>query len=157
MYLMGALASPSALVELAFSYLGLEEHVRFGEAVGRAILASPTRVVYVASSDLSHRLLPGAPAGYDPRGAEFDQAVADTFAAGDWEGLLSIDPRLVRAAGECGYRSLATLSGVVGSIKAAGGRVRNHLLSYEGPFGVGYMVGEVEIQWTAPVAEEVGG
>ncbi len=154
-YLMGALTSPCALVELAFSYLGLEEHVRFGEGVGRAMIASPARVAYVASSDLSHRLLPGAPAGYDPRGAEFDQAVADTFAAGDWEALLSIDPGLVRAAGECGYRSLATLSGVIGSIKAAGGRVRNHMLSYEGPFGVGYMVGEVEVLWGAPVAEEV--
>jgi aromatic ring-opening dioxygenase LigB subunit len=156
-YLMGALDSPCALVELAFSYLGLEEHVRFGEAVGRAMIASPTRIVYVASSDLSHRLLPGAPAGYDPRGAEFDQAVADTFAAGDWEALLSIDPGLVRAAGECGYRSLATLSGVVRSVQASGGRVNNHMLSYEGPFGVGYMVGEVEITWQSRDPAEVKG
>lgn len=156
-YLMGALARPCDLVELAFSYLSLEEHVRFGEAVGRAMIAAPTRVVYVASSDLSHRLLPGAPAGYDPRGAEFDRAVADTFAAGDWEALLSIDPGLVRAAGECGYRSLATLSGVVGAVEAAGGHFRNHMLSYEGPFGVGYMVGEVEITGETPAGEEGGG
>lgn len=156
-YLMGALEKPCDLVELGFSYLSLEEHVRFGEAVGRVMMASPTRVVYVASSDLSHRLLPGAPAGYDPRGAEFDQAVADTFAAGDWEALLSIDPGLVRAAGECGYRSLATLSGVIRALTAAGGRTRNHMLSYEGPFGVGYMVGEVEIVSEASIAQEVGG
>ena len=103
------------------------------------------RIVYVASSDLSHRLIPGAPAGYDPRAAQFDHAVADTFASGDWEGLLTIDPGLVSAAGECGYRSLAVLSGVIGAYEAAGGRTHNRLLSYEGPWGVGYLVGEVEM------------
>jgi len=144
-YLMGGLEKPCRLVELAFSYLSLEEHVRFGEAVGRAMIESPQRVVYCASSDLSHRLQPGAPAGYDPRGADFDRAVAETFAAGDWEALLTIDPSLVRAAGECGYRSMAVLSGVVAELEAVGGRTRNHLLSYEGPFGVGYLVGEVEV------------
>jgi aromatic ring-opening dioxygenase LigB subunit len=152
-YLMGALARPYRLVLLAFSYLSLEEHVRFGEAVGRAIIASSARVLYVASSDLSHRLLPGAPAGYDPRGAEFDHAVADTFAAGDWEALLSINPGLVSAAGECGYRSLAVLSGVVTALEASGGHALNHLLSYEGPFGVGYLVGEVEVAQDAPIEE----
>jgi MEMO1 family protein len=145
-YLMGALTRPCRLVLLSFSYLRLEEHVRFGEVVGQVMIEAPERVVYVASSDLSHRLLPGAPAGYDPRGVEFDRAVADTFAAGDWEGLLSIDPSLVKAAGECGYRSLAVLSGVVAAVEAAGGTTQNHLLAYEGPFGVGYLVGEVEIQ-----------
>ena len=108
-------------------------------------MAAPQRVLYVASGDLSHRLIPGAPAGYDPRGAEFDQAVVDTFGAGDWEALLSIDPGLVAAAGECGYRSLAVLSGVVAAREAAGGTTHNRVLSYEGPFGVGYLVGEVEI------------
>jgi AmmeMemoRadiSam system protein A len=144
-YLMGALTRPCRLVLLAFSYLDLEEHVRFGEAVGQALLAAQQRVLYVASGDLSHRLLPDAPAGYDPRGAQFDKAVADTFAAGDWAALLSIDSGLVTAAGECGYRSLAVLSGIVAALEAAGGQARNHLLSYEGPFGVGYLVGEVEI------------
>jgi aromatic ring-opening dioxygenase LigB subunit len=144
-YLMGGLGRPVKLVLLSFSYLSLEEHVRFGEAVGRVLLADPARIVYVASADLSHRLLPGAPAGYDPRAAQFDNAVADTFGRGDWEALMSIDAGLVHAAGECGYRSLAVLSGIIGLVEASGGRVTNHLLSYEGPFGVGYMVGKVDI------------
>ena len=73
-------------------------------------------------------------------------------ASGDWDALLTIDPALVSAAGECGYRSLAVLSGVVGAYEASGGRTHNRLLSYEGPWGVGYLVGEVEL--TAPPAEE---
>ena len=106
------------------------------------------RVVYVASGDLSHRL-PGSHYGYDPRGVEFDGLVADSFAAGEWRGLLSIDPELAKAAGECGYRSLAVLSGVVAAVQASGAETRNRLLSYEGPFGVGYLVGEVEIAESA--------
>jgi MEMO1 family protein len=142
---MAGLTRPRRLVLLAFSYLSLEEHVRFGEVMAGALLESPRRILYVASGDLSHRLLPGAPAGYDPRGARFDRAVTEAFAQGEWEALLSIDTGLASAAGECGYRSLAVLSGVVAAVEAAGGRTSNHLYSYEGPFGVGYMVGEVEI------------
>ena len=151
-YLTGALKNACRLVLLSFSYLSLEEHVRFGRAIGEALVKAEQRIVYVASSDLSHRLIPGAPAGYDPRAARFDQAVADTFGSGDWDALLTIDPALVSAAGECGYRSLAVLSGVVGAYEASGGRTHNRLLSYEGPWGVGYLVGEVEL--TPPPAEE---
>jgi AmmeMemoRadiSam system protein B len=137
------------LVLLSFSLLSLQEHVKFGAAVGEAMLEAEQRVLYVASSDLSHRLIPGAPAGYDPRGAEFDKRVVETFAEGDWRGLLSIDPELVDAAGECGYRSLAVLSGVVSAVHATGVHTQNHVLSYEGPFGVGYLVGEVQLSETA--------
>ncbi len=153
-FLTSELARPCRLVSLSFSYLSVEEHVRFGRAVGAALMASPVRTVYVASSDLSHRLCQGAPAGYDPRGAEFDQAVADAFAAGDWEALLTIEPQLVEAAGECGYRSLAVLSGVVDAMRATGARTENRLLSYEGPFGVGYLVGEVELSAADATTED---
>jgi MEMO1 family protein len=144
-YITGALRTPCRVVVLSFSYLDLDEHVRFGRSVGEVLVAAEQRIVYVASSDLSHRLIPGAPAGYDPQAAHFDQTIARTFAAGDWEGLLSIDPGLVAAAGECGYRSLAVLSGVVAAYEATGGKTHNRLLSYEGPWGVGYLVGEVEL------------
>lgn len=153
-YLMGGLAQPCRLVLLSFSQLGCREHVRFGEAVGEAILGTSRRVLYVASSDLSHRLIPGAPAGFDPRGAQFDHLVVDSFAAGDWSGLLSIEPGLTAAAGECGFRSLAVLSGVVAAASAAGLPTRNRALSYEGPFGVGYLVGEVEIVDAPPTERE---
>lgn len=154
-YLTRDLKKPARLVLLSFSYLSLEEHVRFGEVVGGVLLDWPQRVVYVASSDLSHRLIPGAPAGYDPRAAAFDRQVADAFAAGDWEALLTIDPGLVAAAGECGYRSLAVLAGVVQAAHNAGLGSKNRLLSYEGPWGVGYLVGEVEL--TSPEAPAEGG
>jgi aromatic ring-opening dioxygenase LigB subunit len=151
-YVLGDLEHACRLVLLSFSLLDLQEHARFGAIVGEVLLDVPQRVLYVASSDLSHRLKPGAPVGFDPRGAEFDRQIASTFAAGDWRGMLSIDPDLADAAGECGYRSLAVLSGVVAAVQTSGARTSNHLYSYEGPFGVGYLVGEVEISDTAETA-----
>lgn len=144
-YLFGEMERACRLVVLSFSYLDMHMHVAFGNVVGEVLLEAKQRVLYVASSDLSHRLTPGAPAGFDPRGAQFDRLIADRFSAGDWRGLLAIDPMVVAAAGECGYRSLAVLAGVVAAAQAAGLETENHLLSYEGPFGVGYLVGEVKI------------
>lgn len=143
-FLTADLEKPAKLIVLSFSGLSIEEHVRFGEAVGEALLGVSPRVVYVASGDMSHRLLPEAPNGFDPRGPEFDHAVEAAFASGDWDGLVSLPLTLVQAAGECGFRSLAVLRGVVSAVEAAGIGTQNRLLSYEGPFGVGYLVGEVE-------------
>jgi AmmeMemoRadiSam system protein B len=147
-YLLGDLGPACRLVLLSFSQLDMQEHARFGAVVGEALIEADQRVLYVASSDLSHRLLPGAPAGYDPLAAEFDRQIAASFAAGDWRAMLNIDQELAEAAGECGYRSLAVLSGMIAAAQAAGAHTQNHLLSYEGPFGVGYLVGEVEITET---------
>ena len=65
-------AVPAGLALLLL--LSCEEHVRFGEAIGGRSIEAPQRVLYVASGDLSHRLIPGAPAGFDPRGAQFDRS-----------------------------------------------------------------------------------
>jgi len=66
----------------------------------------------------------------------------------------SLDQGTVRAAGECGYRSMAVLAGVVQAMEAKGYVTENDLFSYEGPFGVGYLVGEVTI---VPAGVQQGG
>ena len=109
---------------LSFSYLDLEEHVRFGRAIGEALDGGPTSgSLYVASSDLSHRLHPRRRRRATTRGPPSSTGPWPTPSRpGDWEALLSIDPGLVEAAGECGYRSLAVLSGVVAAVRGGGQR-----------------------------------
>lgn len=148
-FVVGELDPPPALVVLSFSFLDRQTHRRFGQAIGAAIEEWPERVLYVASGDLSHRLTPDAPAGYSPRGAEFDRLVVESFAAEDEAGLLKLAPGLQQDAGECGYRSLVTLFGVL-----EGRTAHTRVLSYEGPFGVGYLVGAVDLE--AAVAAEAG-
>jgi len=116
-------------------------HKRLGRLVRECADELGRDVLFVASGDLSHRLIPGAPAGFDPQGAEFDRQVVDVFASGDLAALDGLDPSLVRSAGECGLRSFIALGAF---LDASSGDVDGHVLSYEGPFGVGYAVAAFE-------------
>lgn len=114
------------------------EHFAFGRALHRALAGAPERVVLLASGDLSHRLIPSAPAGYEPRGVEFDQRVVTDLASFDVADLLALDDAFIDAIGECGLRPLSVLAGALAEQPPVSPRV----LSYEGPFGVGYCVAE---------------
>ncbi|MDK2816359.1 MAG: hypothetical protein PWR22_988 [Moorella sp. (in: firmicutes)] len=127
------------LVAMGMAFLERQQLYAFGAALARAIETGPHRVLLVASGDLSHRLLPGAPAGYDPRGREFDARVKELLARLDVEGILAIPEDLAEKAGECGLRSF-----IMGLGALDGYEVRGEVLSYEGPFGVGYLVAHLE-------------
>jgi aromatic ring-opening dioxygenase LigB subunit len=111
-------------------------HRALGRLVRRCAEELGRDVLFLASGDLSHRLTRDAPAGYDPKGALFDAEVTTRLGEGRLAELGELDPGLVRAAGECGLRSLVALDGYLGDEAAR----KPKLLSYEGPFGVGYAV-----------------
>jgi aromatic ring-opening dioxygenase LigB subunit len=123
------------LVHISMGMLPYEEMYTLGKAVQAAIETVDKRVAVIASGDLSHRLIPGAPAGYNPRGAEFDQLVIQALKTVDVKSLLAMDKNLIEAAGECGLRPICFLMGVLG-----GYEVDAQVLSYEGPYGVGYAI-----------------
>jgi aromatic ring-opening dioxygenase LigB subunit len=123
------------LVCLSISLLDYRDHYRLGIVIREAAEGLGRSIVFVASGDMSHRLLPGAPAGYNPRGEEFDREIMSTA---DYARLFKLDPVLVDDAGECGLRSVFALAGAVD-----GYAVESKVLSYEGPFGVGYLVASV--------------
>jgi len=126
------------VVLLGYSWQPRATHEHFGKRIREACQASGRRVVYVASGDLSHRLIPTAPAGYDPQGKVFDEELVAGVAAADWERIRTLPAQLVERAGVCGYNSVLTLAGAMGD------DVETRILSYQGPFGVGYLVAEVE-------------
>jgi aromatic ring-opening dioxygenase LigB subunit len=87
----------------------------------------------LASGDLSHRLKPGAPAGFNPEGVKFDNAVVEALKKRDASILSGLPRHTVEGAGECGLRSVMIMLGLCSEL---GGSIE--VLSYEGPFGVGY-------------------
>lgn len=102
-----------------------------GQAVARA--CEGLRAAFIASGDMSHRLVPGAPAGYHPRAASFDQEVVMRLSSGRPGDLREIDPDLRELAAE------DVVASVLVAVSAAGDRADGcELLCYEGPFGVGY-------------------
>ena len=137
------------LVPLTFCWLPLAIHYDFGKLIATVAQQRNKRVAIVASGDLSHRLIPEAPAGYDPQGQVFDNKIQDAVAALDTDSILNMDQELIEQAGECGLRSITILMGAL-----EGSQVRPEVLSYEGPFGVGYMVASFEIEATAKPKEE---
>jgi AmmeMemoRadiSam system protein A/AmmeMemoRadiSam system protein B len=126
------------VVALGYSFLSNDDHLRFGGCIRAAIDKVGRRVAFIASGDLSHRLKPGAPAGYNPRAHRFDEEVVDAIRSNSTRRIVTIDQELRRSAGECGYRSMLVAIGVAQELES-----RCEVISYEAPFGVGYMVAQL--------------
>lgn len=122
-------------VVIGFTLQSNESHLAFGRAIANASITINRRAAVVASGDLSHRLIIGGPYEYEPKAHLFDEQIVQAISRGDARGVVDIDQDLRSRAGECGYRSIVIALGTVGQ------NLRDHqVLSYEGPFGVGYMV-----------------
>ena len=123
-----------SLVEASFSFLTPADHAAFGRAIRAGAASLGRRIALVASGDMSHRLTRDAPSGYSARGAVFDSQMAALLARSDYAGIAAIDQDLREEAGECGWRSVLVLGGFL-----EGGGAVTRVLSYEGPWGVGYL------------------
>ncbi len=100
------------------------------EDLGRALAALAGRTAVVASGDMSHRLIPGAPAGFHQRAKDFDAAFVAALEAEDWEAAVRAEPR--ELAAEDVVESTRVAMGAAGAPRNA------EVLAYEGPWGVGY-------------------
>lgn len=138
-YLRTGLAG-ARLVALTISFLSPREHYRLGQTVARASSGVDRRVALIASADMSHRLRHDGPYGFHPAGPVLDQQLREAVANWDVEHILNIDVQLRKQAGDDSVPSLSFLMGALSEKD-----VRPHILSYEGPFGVGYMVAWVEV------------
>lgn len=129
----GALSIP--IVRIGLSGLSPKMHRALGKVILDAVEALGRRAAFVASGDLSHKLLPEGPYGFAPEGPVFDQRIGEVFESGDLDGLFDFDEEFCEAAAECGLRSFQIMAG---ALEEADLDVQ--LLSNEGPFGVGYAV-----------------
>jgi MEMO1 family protein len=122
---------------IPFYYSGLDfnAHYNIGQMIKSELLKSDTRVALVASGDLSHRLTKNAPAGYNPKGKKFDKKLIDKLLKKETGEIIKFDHNLVADAGECGLKSIVIMLGILDGMK-----YEPELLSYEAPFGVGYLV-----------------
>ena len=127
---------------------GLDE---LGQAIAAAAQGLRRRTAVIASGDMSHRLMPAAPAGYDPEAHRFDEAFVGLLRKGAFEDLWHINPVLQERAAEDVVDSTRVALAASG-YPAAG---HHEVLSYEGPFGVGYCVAVLfeRVDPRAPAAE----
>lgn len=129
------------LVHMISGFLSYSEMYACGKAVQAAIGDTRQKVAVIASGDLSHRLIPGAPAGFSPAGKIFDDQIIEALKTMDVKALFQLSGELIEEAGECGLRPIFFLLGILDGFLS-----ESSLLSYEGPFGVGYAVATFSVK-----------
>jgi aromatic ring-opening dioxygenase LigB subunit len=100
-----------------------------------------SNVALVASGDMSHCLKEDGPYGFHPDGPKFDKELIESLKKKDIENILKLDDKYPEA-GECGLRSFCFMLGI---LEESGLNWQPEILSYEGPFGVGYLVANFKI------------
>lgn len=127
-------------VRIGLSGLPAEDHRLLGRLLAKTADGLGRRCVVVASGDWSHKLKDDGPYGFDPAGPAFDAVMASIFEEGALDQLFQLDAAMCDDAAECGLQSFQIMAGAL-----EGSAFSSELLSYEGPFGVGYGVAAFEV------------
>jgi aromatic ring-opening dioxygenase LigB subunit len=112
----------------------LESHFEFGKNLRRPLQIQEERIAVISSGDLSHSLTKSAPAGYSPKAAKFDQRIIEFLKTKNFEEILDMNEKTINEMQTCALKPLAVLGGTFETIN-----FEPQLLSYEFPFGVGYL------------------
>jgi len=118
-----------------------QQHFEWGKNFYSKLQNQKLKIAFIASGDLSHCLKESGPYGFNPDGPKFDKKLTELLKAKDIKNILKLND-LFPEAGECGLRSFCFLLGVVETSKKDWAA---NILSYEGPFGVGYLVADLKI------------
>jgi AmmeMemoRadiSam system protein A len=144
-YINQKLNNEVMVLPISIGLLSNLELYNFGAIIKESAHQLGRRIAVVASGDMSHRLKDEGPYDYHPDGPEFDQQIKKLLSAGDVEGIYELPRTLRENAGECGYPSLLIMLGCLD-----GWDFKSQVFSYEGPFGVGYLVAGIQPQQVAP-------
>jgi len=129
------------IIPIGYTYGSRAEHYLFGQIIASVCEQTSRRIAIIASGDLSHRLDMKAPDGFSYDGEKFDQEFVELIKEADAYTLMNMDEELVENAGECGYKSALILLGAMSNL-----RFQPEIYSYEGPFGVGYLVANMNVE-----------
>jgi AmmeMemoRadiSam system protein A len=133
LHFVDRLYSQFDVVPITYGLLSSKELYKFGRLINEAIKLQKGDVSIIASGDLSHKLLDSGPYSYVKEGPEFDKELVNILRDGKLSKIVTFDLALAQKAGECGLKSLIILAGILSDYK-----IETDVLSYEGPFGVGY-------------------
>ncbi|PKM57195.1 MAG: hypothetical protein CVU98_07375 [Firmicutes bacterium HGW-Firmicutes-3] len=138
------------LVHVTPCGLGAREHYNYGVAMKDVIMSFDETVVIICSGDLSHALTDDGPYTYNPYGKLFDALVVEAITEKSPEILLKLTPKEVSDAAQCGLNSYLMGFGIMD-----GYDYHSEVISYEGPFGVGYLTGYLANDFTTLVKSKL--
>lgn len=143
LYFVDQYYSDYQLVHITPGFTSLQEQYEIGQTIA-GVLEYMTDyqendVLILCSGDMSHALKTGGPYEFHPEGPVFDQLVKDAVNEGDVLKLLTIEESVLENAAQCGLRSFLMGLGTLSE-----NQIKSQVLSYEGPFGVGYLTAKIE-------------
>ena len=119
--------------------IGQDEPASICGRLGAELGMSDARTALLVMGDGSARRTLKAPGYLDPRAAAFDSAVESAIRAGDLDALQRLDPVLARELMVTGRPAWQVLSGAIHSP-----RPRTEILYCDAPFGVAYLVAQIQ-------------
>ncbi|MFA4845875.1 MAG: AmmeMemoRadiSam system protein B [Patescibacteria group bacterium] len=128
------------VVPISHSGLSPRDHVRFGNLLKDVIDTSKKRIAVIASGDLSHCLESKSPLGFRREGELYDGRVIEAVKNHSLATLLNLEETTLTQAGQCLHEQMLILFGILEKTQT-----RPEVLTYEHPFGVGYLVAEFHL------------
>lgn len=127
------------IVHITPGFTDLKENYALGALMRNVTKKQDKSVLLICSGDLSHALKSSGPYKYHPSGPVFDKLVKDAIETKDPLSLISLDENFIEEAAQCGLRSF-----LIGFVFLDGRGYKSEVISYEGPYGVGYLIGYLE-------------
>jgi len=127
------------IINITYSSLSWKTHFELGKILKKIFAEKEESIAFVVNGDLSQRLSVESPEKFSPYGVKFDQTLIRLLKNSETSKIMKLNPDFCKEAGELGLRSIIVALGIVY-------RTRNKFsqISYEAPFGGGYLVG----RWT---------
>ena len=136
------------VVRAGLSGLPFSKHYRLGQYIKDTAKLLGRRIAVIGSGDLSHKLKPEGPYGFQKEGPEYDARIMDVMGRAAFDQLFDFTEEFCEKAAECGHRSFLIMAGTLDGLE-----VKAERLSHEGLFGVGYGVCLFEAGGPAPGRE----
>lgn len=124
------------IVHITPGFTTLEENYYLGKNLKEVVNQDSNSILLVCSGDLSHALKDEGPYDFHPSGPIFDEKIKNAIINKDPLSLIFMEDKFVEESAQCGLRSFLIGFGFLDGLS-----YESKVLSYEGPFGVGYLTG----------------
>ena len=146
LYFLASKLKNKFLINIRVASFDAAFHYQLGQVIAKTIESCGQKVAVIASGDLAHNLSEKKE-NYDPAAKEFDKSIINCLKEVNFDKFSNIPSDIIDKSGEFGYLPIATLLGIFKDTKS-----KFDLLSYEAPFGLGYMVGVLQPAGTQPLS-----
>lgn len=129
------------IVAMSYGTLSYLELLKQGSHIYNTAEKLNRTIVVIASGDMSHALKTSGPYEMNQKGLWFDVQMQTYIKANEPYRIFIENDNEIEEAKECGLRSFAVMMGAMRHYT-----LHSEILSYEGPFGVGYLTARFQVE-----------